>query len=191
MSGYTGIHHAAFATRDIGMTVRFWRDLLGMRLVYAYGRPGYRQYFFEVAEENRISFFEWPEVEKLALRRHGEPVRGPFGFDHISIGVDDVERLWELMALLEGAGFPVSDVIDHGGFYSIYSYDPNGIGIEFSANVKKRMWRKPLLVDEEPPMEELEGSEPIAGRWPEPEPLKAEDRVVVPGDGSENFLKRR
>ncbi|MCG7918095.1 MAG: VOC family protein, partial [Candidatus Thiodiazotropha taylori] len=33
---FTGIHHTAFATHDINLTVKFWRDLLGMRLVYAY-----------------------------------------------------------------------------------------------------------------------------------------------------------
>ena len=30
---YTGINHLAMATGDIDATIRFWRDLLGMRLV--------------------------------------------------------------------------------------------------------------------------------------------------------------
>jgi catechol 2,3-dioxygenase-like lactoylglutathione lyase family enzyme len=42
MVKYTGINHLAMATRDMDTTIRFWRDLLGMRLVAGLGRPGYR-----------------------------------------------------------------------------------------------------------------------------------------------------
>jgi len=31
MVKYTGINHLAMATRDMDTTLRFWRDLLGMR----------------------------------------------------------------------------------------------------------------------------------------------------------------
>jgi len=48
MIRYTGINHLAMATKDMGRTVLFWRDLLGMRLVAGLGRPGYRHYFFEI-----------------------------------------------------------------------------------------------------------------------------------------------
>jgi catechol 2,3-dioxygenase-like lactoylglutathione lyase family enzyme len=33
MVTYNGVNHLAMATGDMDMTVRFWRDLLGMRLV--------------------------------------------------------------------------------------------------------------------------------------------------------------
>ncbi|MGB2688020.1 MAG: VOC family protein, partial [Desulfobacterales bacterium] len=33
MAKYTGINHLAMATRDMDTTIRFWRDLLGLRLV--------------------------------------------------------------------------------------------------------------------------------------------------------------
>ncbi len=33
MATYTGINHLAMATGDMDVTIRFWRDLLGMRLV--------------------------------------------------------------------------------------------------------------------------------------------------------------
>jgi catechol 2,3-dioxygenase-like lactoylglutathione lyase family enzyme len=62
MAKYTGINHLAMATRDMDSTIRFWRDLFGMRLVAGLGRPGYRQYFFEISEHDMIAFFEWPEV---------------------------------------------------------------------------------------------------------------------------------
>ncbi|MBF0428632.1 MAG: VOC family protein [Magnetococcales bacterium] len=189
MNHYTGIHHAAFATNDLTMTVRYWRDLLGLRLVYAYGRPGYRQYFFEIHGGSRVSFFEWPDVEKVTYKRHGEPVKGPFVFDHISIGVDGEEALWEMMARLDGAGFPVSDVIDHGVFYSIYSFDPNGIPVEFSCHVPgydlndHPVFQDTVLSDEDG----LTLSDPRPGQWPDPIPIPLEERIIVPGEGKEFF----
>ena len=37
---YSGVNHLVMATGDIDSTIRFWRDLLGMRLVAGPGRPG-------------------------------------------------------------------------------------------------------------------------------------------------------
>ena len=84
---YTGINHLAMVTGDMDATIRFWRDLLGMRLVAGLGRPGYRHYFFEIAPHDMIAFFEWPDVEPLPERDHGVPVKGPFAFDHIAFEV--------------------------------------------------------------------------------------------------------
>ena len=84
MAKYAGINHLAMATRDMDTTIRFWRDLLGMRLVAGLGRPGYRHYFFEISKHNMIAFFEWPHVDKAPKKDHGVPVKGPFVFDHAS-----------------------------------------------------------------------------------------------------------
>jgi catechol 2,3-dioxygenase-like lactoylglutathione lyase family enzyme len=196
MSYFTGIHHSAFATNDIMKTVHFWRDLLGMRLVYAYGQSGYRQYFFEVSGDNRISFFEWPEVTTVDYHRHGAPVKGPFIFDHISIGVEKTDQLWEtdqlwdIMARLDAGNFPVSDMIDHGCFYSIYSYDPNGIPIEFSCDsINMNSWQEPIMKDDAPHPKELEEDFPLKGLWPDPVPIPEDERIIVPGEGVEHFPK--
>jgi catechol 2,3-dioxygenase-like lactoylglutathione lyase family enzyme len=119
MGSFTGFHHCAFATGDMDMTVRWWRDLLGLRLVYATGEPGYRQYFFEVSPDSLVSFFEWPEVRKIKPKTHGAPAKGPLAFDHVCIGVEDEEALWDISARLAAAEQPVSDVIDHGFVHSL------------------------------------------------------------------------
>jgi len=85
MIRFTGVNHLALVTGDMDATVRFWRDLLGMRLVAGLGRPGYRHYFFEVSAHDMVAFFEWPGVDKLPEKDHGVPVRGPYGFDHVAI----------------------------------------------------------------------------------------------------------
>lgn len=133
MVKYNGVNHLAMATGDMDKTIRFWRDLLGMRLVAGLGRPGYRHYFFEISENDLIAFFEWSEVEPIEEKDHGRPVKGPFAFDHVSIGVDTEDDLWEVKDRLAAAGFWVSEVIDHGFIHSIYFRDPNGYVIELTA----------------------------------------------------------
>jgi catechol 2,3-dioxygenase-like lactoylglutathione lyase family enzyme len=185
MVKYTGINHLAMATRDMDTTIRFWRDLLGLRLVAGLGGPKYRHYFFELSEYDMIAFFEWPDVEKMPEKDHGVPVRGPFVFDHVSLGVESDEDLWKLKDKLETAGIWVSEVIDHGFIHSIYSFDPNNIPIEFSAPIPGLDIRKsPKMKDKNPTAIAEEGVEPQTGHWPEvKKPTPLEDRSIYPGEG--------
>jgi catechol 2,3-dioxygenase-like lactoylglutathione lyase family enzyme len=186
MARYTGINHLAMATRDMDGTIRFWRDLLGMRLVAGLGRPGYRHYFFEVSPRDMIAFFEWPAVEKIPEKDHGVPVKTPFAFDHVSFEVQADEDLWELKDKLEAADIWVSEVIDHGFIHSIYAFDPNNIPIEFSAPVPEvNIRRTPKMRDKKPSSVALEGPEPQPGHWPGVErATPEEDRMIYPGEGT-------
>jgi hypothetical protein len=78
-------------------------------------------------------------------------------------------------------------VIDHGFIHSIYTYDPNGIALEFSVDVKD-IRRNPVFVDREPSNLASEGPEPQPDRWPNvKKPTLPEDRKVYPGMGAELF----
>lgn len=189
MIRFNGINHLAMATGDMDRTIRYWRDLLGMKLVAGLGRPGYRHYFFEISETDLIAFFEWPGVEPLPEKDHGAPVRGPFGFDHVSFGVETEDALWELKDKIEAAGFWVSEVVDHGFIHSIYSFDPNEIPVEFSYSTRgKEIRRNPIMGDSSPSAVTQEGPEPQPGVWPRAKTLTSpEDRRIYPGAGSELF----
>ena len=189
MVRFNGVNHLAMVTGDMDKTIRFWRDLLGMRLVAGLGQPGYRHYFFQISDNDLIAFFEWPGVEPVLKKDHGRPVKGPFIFDHVSFGVDSEDELWELKDRLEAAGFHVSDVIDHGFIHSIYAHDPNGIPIEFSCNVSEiNIREEPQMRDRAPSQSALEGAEPRLQLWPRVEtPTPASEWVVYPGAGSELF----
>ncbi len=189
MIHFNGVNHLAMATGDMDRTIRFWRDLLGMRLVAGLGQPGYRHYFFQISETDLIAFFEWPGVKPVAEKEHGRPVRGPYIFDHVSFGVETEEDLWQLKDKLEAAGFWVSDAINHGFIHSIYAYDPNGIPIEFSHNVPGiDVRRQPQMRDQVPSPTTLEGAEPRNEGWPTVKrPTPPSERVVFPGAGSELF----
>lgn len=189
MINYNGVNHLAMATGNMDKTIRFWRDLLGMRLIAGLGQPGYRQYFFEISEKDMITFFEWPEIKPVEEKEHGRPVKGPFIFDHVSLGLDTEDDLWELKDRLGAAGIWVSEVIDHGFIHSIYAFDPNGIPIEFSRHVEGTdVRRSPLMADRAPTVAAHEGPEPQTGAWPRVErPTPKSERTVYPGAGSELF----
>jgi catechol 2,3-dioxygenase-like lactoylglutathione lyase family enzyme len=182
---YTGINHLAMVTNDMTATIRFWRDLLEMRLVAGLGRPGYRHYFFEISPWDMISFFEWAAAEPLAEKDHGVPVKGPVAFDHVAVGVSNDEDLWLIKARLEAADIWVSEVIDHGFIHSIYSFDPNHIPIEFSAPVAEvDLRQRPQMKDRDPSPVAKEGAGPQKGHWPEPiEAVPFEQRCIYPGEG--------
>ena len=186
---YTGINHLAMATADMDATIRFWRDLLGLRLVAGLGRPGYRHYFLEISPADMIAFFEWPQVEPIEAKDHGVPVAGPYAFDHVSLGMRDRNDLWEVKDRLEAAGFWVSEVIDHGFIFSVYSFDPNNIAIEFSCPVPGvDISSHPIMADRHPSAVTREGAEPQPGKWPAPTPTPLAERRIYPGEGRELVL---
>lgn len=168
---YTGIHHLALITDDMDKTIRFWRDLLGMKMLAATGDGRNRQYYFEICENAIVSFFEWPEAVNPDEKLHGEPAAKPLGFDHVAIGVENLEALEEMKTLLEHAGFWVSPVVDHGFILSIYSFDPNNIPIEFTTEVKGQSLREiPRMSDRNIGDIAREGHEPQPGKRPVPKP---------------------
>ncbi len=182
---FTGINHLAMATGDMDATIRYWRDLLGMRLVAGLGHPGYRHYFFEISPTDTIAFFEWPGVTPGPDKDHGAPVKGPFTFDHISFGLESEQDLWELRDKLDAAGFWVSEVVDHGFIHSLYSFDPNNIAVEFSVPVAGVDLREsPVMADTAPTALARQGAEPQPGAWPAPARLTPpSERRVYPGEG--------
>jgi catechol 2,3-dioxygenase-like lactoylglutathione lyase family enzyme len=187
MIKYNGINHLAMATRDMDGTIRFWRDLLEMRLVAGLGKPGYRTYFLQISDQDLIGFFEWPTVMPIEEKDHGYPVKGPFVFDHVSFGVESEEDLWTLKDKLTAADIWASELVDHGFIRSVYTFDPNGIAIEFSWSVPGVDIRaEPRMMDTAPSNVTLEGPEPQANHWPpvtSPTPL--DERHIYPGEGDD------
>lgn len=184
------IHHAAFATSNIEKTIRYWRDLLGFKLVVGLRMGAGKQYFFATDEKIVMSFFEWQGVEPIPYRKHGEAVTGPFVFDHIALRMDSYDSLCHLQDQLIEAELPVSDIIDHGFIHSIYTYDPNRIPLEFTVLMKELdLSQTFILRDDSPAAVVLEGANPVPGKWPEVVEPYTEERLVILGEGSELFDK--
>ncbi len=139
---WAGINHLAMVTPDMEATVRFYHEVLGMRLVATLGNGDpnepypYRHYFFQMGDGNTIAFFEWPGVDTGETKPAGIPAPGR-QFDHMSFNVESLEELLALRARLVEAGIHCSEVVDHTIIYSIYFDDPvNGAALEASVWVQ-------------------------------------------------------
>jgi catechol 2,3-dioxygenase-like lactoylglutathione lyase family enzyme len=185
---FSGLHHAAFATSDMEKTIGYWRDLLGFKIVYGLKDSDQIQYAFQISKQTMVFFFEWKEVQAVKTKRHGEPVKGPFTFDHLAIHMVSQEDLAGLQDQLVCADFPVSDVIDHGFLHSIYTFDPNGIPLEFS-------WVVPGVdLDSKPVFGNLDQAEfqspaqsPIPDKWPKCKEDPDDVRIILPGKEKKFF----
>lgn len=183
MTKYNAVNHVAFVTSDMDRTIRFWRDLLGMRLIAGMGESESKQYFFEIAENMMISFFEWPDVEPVPDKDPGRPVKGPFSFDHICIEVMDPDGLWNLKDRFEAAGEWVTEVMDNGFIHSMFSTDPNNIQLEFCYKVESvNLSRNPRMIDQKASEVTREGPEPQPYKWPAANnPTPPGKRHIYPG----------
>ena len=186
------INHLAFITEDIVKTIRYYRDLLGMRLTHGVGHDGFRHYFFKTGN-NYIAFFEYAGARTMQRKFPGKPTSEPVGFDHVSISVASKEDLFALKDRLEAAGIEVHGAVDHGFGWSIYFFDNNNIPLEATWEFLE-VTKPPAMAEEQPLAIVAEGAEPQPGVWPEvSRPTPPERMVAHAGNGyvmREIFLKQ-
>jgi catechol 2,3-dioxygenase-like lactoylglutathione lyase family enzyme len=128
---WRGVSHLALVTPDMDATVRFYAGTLGMPLVMTLMAGPMRHYFFEIAPQNTVAFFEIPDAETFT-KGSGSPGPYPVQLDHISFNVPDERALVRLQDRIRAAGSEVTEVVDHGVLKSVYFTDPNGIALEAS-----------------------------------------------------------
>ncbi len=180
----TKFDHVAYITPDMEKTIRFYRDLLGIRLVAGVGHPGFRHYFFQIGE-SLMAFFHYEIARPMEYDKfHGEPTDRPIGFDHLAFTVDSREDLFDLKDRLEAAGIKVHGAVDHGIFWSIYFFDPvNNLPLEACWQFFE-LSETPAMYEVEPLAIVAEGAEPQAGHWPEvSNPTPPEEMTATPGNG--------
>src|SRR3954470_4904888 len=142
MARVTGAHHTSFTVADLGPSLAFFRDLLGLEVVYErevtadyFGRivgfPGcvVRAALLRAPGGHHVELFEYVEPRGAAHRpRPCDP-----GSSHLSLLVDDLPALYESLRG-RGAAFVSEPVrIESGpnrGGYGVYLSDPNGILLE-------------------------------------------------------------
>lgn len=140
---YYGVHHLALNTDDMKMTVDFYVDVLGMRLVHAMrvppgigtgsgnrGNPPFeeiRHYFFDMGRDALLAFFEMPKGAKPKGDRNALG-----NMQHVSFAVSP-EGQTRIRARLEANKTPYDGPLEIlPGIFSIYVMDPNDIRLEFS-----------------------------------------------------------
>jgi len=134
------IHHAAYMTWNTAETIRFYTEVLKLKLVEHFqedrlpstGDPfPYFHTFFELGDGSVVAFFEVPSLPKPEPRGAIDTL-----FVHLAFTANSLDELEEAKAELEKRGHSVVGVTDHNLFKSIYFYDPNGLRLELACQVR-------------------------------------------------------
>jgi catechol 2,3-dioxygenase-like lactoylglutathione lyase family enzyme len=190
-----GINHLAFITDDMVTTIRFYRDLLGMKLSAGIGHDGYRHYFFQLGDGlTHVAFFEYDGATVMNRKFPGDRTDLPLGFDHVSFTVASREELFALKDRIEAAGIEVEGAVDHGIFWSIYFYDPhNNIPLEATWQFMD-LEQLPAISEDDPLDIAAEGFDMQIGHWPVVDnPTPQSEMRASGGNGQpmrEDFLAR-
>ena len=132
----TGLHHVAYACRDIDETVHFYEDLVGFPLVHTEVKNQFggrfRHLFFDTGDGSAIAFFYLDGVGESPDWRSdlSKSVGLPIWVNHIAFKADE-SRQEAVRARMAEAGVSPKMELDHGWCVSLYFVDPNGILIEF------------------------------------------------------------
>ena len=143
----TGISHLVMVCRDLERSTRFYRDLLGFKVVRT--QPDWReeyerQYFFELGNGELFSLYQiastTPPEEPLASKwwpGESTPSSSPQKLDHLAFNVDTLDDLVWFQQRLTDHGVPVSQVWEAepavGCFAGrIYFYDPDHNPLEIA-----------------------------------------------------------
>jgi catechol 2,3-dioxygenase-like lactoylglutathione lyase family enzyme len=137
------LHHTGLTVSDLERSLRFWRDALGMDVLFEQekvggyieaivGEPGAHVRMAHLAfgkEDTRVELFEY------VAPNGGRHIQRPadVGFCHICIACDDLdERLGRLVAA-GGTAFSAPVEVDTGvnrGGRGVYLRDPDGHVVE-------------------------------------------------------------
>jgi catechol 2,3-dioxygenase-like lactoylglutathione lyase family enzyme len=146
-----GINHLVLVCKDMERSVRFYRDLLGLRLVATQPTPRAeyeRQYFFELGNGELLSLYqvanaaaatETAIVPKMWPESVLGPPAHPEKMDHLAFDVPTNEDVAWFKAHLESSGVAVSAIARRplGRLAlcdSIYFYDPDSTPLEIASS---------------------------------------------------------
>jgi glyoxylase I family protein len=133
------LHHYAYRARDAEETRHFYEDILGLPLFHIIQSDHvpstgeycpYTHFFFRLQDGSFIAFFDLGDDE-AALPSPNTPL----WVNHVAFRVNTVADLDAMKSRLEAENVEVLGVTDHHIFKSIYFFDPNGVRMEFTAQV--------------------------------------------------------
>jgi catechol 2,3-dioxygenase-like lactoylglutathione lyase family enzyme len=131
----TGIHHVAYACRDLQETHHFYAELMGFELVHTevkdLGDGFFRHAFYDTGDGSAIAFFDLHGAGEDENWTSGVSTGNglPVWVNHIAFGADE-ERMEGVRSRMDAAGVDSLMEVDHGWCHSLYYVDPNGIMVE-------------------------------------------------------------
>lgn len=172
---FNGLHHLALVCKDMERTVDFYTNVLGMTLKKGFDLPGYGQhFFFDMGNGSELAFFWFNDakpaqpgvaaVKNIVGSQQGNISSAHGSMNHVafSVAADEIGLYREkLMA----KGVDCTPIVDHNdavtgadaGAYpdamnkpwlqSFYFLDPDGIMLEFCADLEPGLAHADLPVN--------------------------------------------
>lgn len=155
-----GINHLALVCKDMACTVNFYCNTLGLRLIKTIQLPdGGQHFFFDIGNGDALAFFWFPQAPEAApgiasvhpnALQTGDLATAHGSMHHVAFKVP-FEKLQEYQERLIAKGIQTTPILHHAdvpaGYVpeadeqtfisSFYFFDPNGILLEFAANVRE------------------------------------------------------
>lgn len=155
-----GINHIALVCKDMVRTVDFYTNTLGLNLIKTIALPdGGQHFFFDIGNGDALAFFWFPQAPLAApgiasvrpdAMQTGNIATAHASMNHLAFNVP-VEKIAEYREKLVSKGVEVTPVLHHAdvpaGYVtevdettflsSIYFFDPDGILLEFAANLRE------------------------------------------------------
>jgi len=135
------LNHVAYPTWDSVATYHFYTEVVRCKFLGALhgdvvpstgAETPYLHSFFALDSGECIAFFEVDGLE----RPESDPI--PSWLKHIAVSVETMEELEEFRRHLKEHGVEVTDVVDHDGIWeSIYFFDPNGVRLEITVQLRE------------------------------------------------------
>lgn len=127
-AGVGGVHHLVFISSDLGATVQFYSDILGMRLVKVIQNrddPTSTHIFLDMGGGNMLAFFDFPE--------HGDaPVqRGIGAMHHVALKATP-DQLAAVIEKLEARSI-AHDLHGTPEAGAVYFRDPDNVLLEVNS----------------------------------------------------------
>src|SRR3954468_7208439 len=122
-----GLHHVTAICRDLERTIAFYRDTLGLPVVRdapSDDDPAARHVWFDGGDGTFVSFMEYPRLP--------DSVVGTGSTHHFALRVASTGEQEAWRDYLLERGVACSEVLDRGGFPSIYLRDPDGHVVEIA-----------------------------------------------------------
>ncbi len=139
-SAPTRLHHTAYLTKDLEATRAFYEDLVGLPLVATWSEQDelfgavrvYCHCFFGMPDGSALAFFQFANKSD---QDEFDPPLPASPFRHIALNVS-TEAQDEIFGRLTKAGWKPEGtyVLEHGYCRSLYTEDPNGMLLEFTAD---------------------------------------------------------
>jgi glyoxylase I family protein len=135
------LHHNAYVSKDLEATRAFYEDIIGLPLVATWSEADelfgalrvYAHTFFGLGDGSALAFFQFADEEDQKLF---DPELTASPFRHIALKVTP-ELQQEIHDRLGASGWKPEGtyVLEHGYCRSLYTEDPNGLLLEFTADV--------------------------------------------------------